>query len=61
MGMLTSIAIDKTDIVKTRLQNQAPGEYRGLVHCFKSILAKEGGRGLYRGDFIVDLLFRAFC
>lgn len=36
-------------VLKTRLALGKTGQYRGMYDCLKQILAKEGGRALYRG------------
>ncbi|VDM39953.1 unnamed protein product [Toxocara canis] len=37
------------DTIKVRLQTQTPGQYRGTIHCFTSIIQKEGVSGLLKG------------
>uniref|UniRef100_F1L6P6 Mitochondrial basic amino acids transporter n=1 Tax=Ascaris suum TaxID=6253 RepID=F1L6P6_ASCSU len=37
------------DTVKVRLQTQTPGQYKGTVHCFTSIVRNEGVSGLLKG------------
>ncbi|KAL7749437.1 hypothetical protein RI367_004991 [Sorochytrium milnesiophthora] len=52
-GIIGTLCVYPLDIVKTRLQNQSSAasatRYRGVIHCFRSIVAAEGLRGLYRG------------
>ena len=51
-GIVGAAVVFPLDAVKTRLQGQGGGTerlYRGPLHCFRSILAQEGPRGLYRG------------
>ncbi len=37
------------DTVKVRLQTQSNGKYRGITHCFLSIIRQESPSGLYKG------------
>ncbi|KAI6225208.1 Mitochondrial carrier protein [Aphelenchoides fujianensis] len=37
------------DTIKVRLQTQKMGTYRGITHCFTSIVKEEKVRGLYKG------------
>lgn len=37
------------DTIKVRLQTQSNGQYRGIIHCFTSIVKKESPSGLYKG------------
>ena len=37
------------DLIKTRIQNDAKGEYKGIVDCFVKTLRHEGAMGLYKG------------
>ena len=49
------------DVVKTRLQMQVDHpvkRYRGVAHCFRTVVREEGWRVLFRGT--VPLLLRAF-
>lgn len=53
-GVIGTCCIYPIDVVKTRLQNQSPGPdgkllYRGVIHCFRQIVAAEGFAGLYKG------------
>lgn len=48
------------DLIKTRLQVQTPSppynfNYKGPRHAFKSIIAREGVRGLYKGFGVSNL------
>ncbi|XP_044535978.1 solute carrier family 25 member 45 isoform X3 [Gracilinanus agilis] len=52
------------DLIKVRLQNQteprtrpgvAPPQYRGPLHCARTILREEGPRGLFRGSWALVL------
>jgi len=57
-GGIGAAAVYPIDLVKTRMQNQrsvvaADGStnvlYRNSIHCFRTVIAKEGVRALYRG------------
>ena len=53
-GTLAILSAQPTDVVKIRMQAdvRAPGEaarYRGVMHAYKDIAAKEGVAGLYKG------------
>ena len=37
------------DVIKTRLSAVDGSKYRGVLHCVRSIMAREGVTGLYRG------------
>jgi len=37
------------DTIKTRLQNNAKGEYQGIVDVIRKTYAREGVRGFYKG------------
>ncbi|XP_048192683.1 solute carrier family 25 member 43 [Perognathus longimembris pacificus] len=50
-GMVSTIVMYPTDLIKTRLivQNMLEPSYRGLVHAFTTIYRQEGFLALYRG------------
>lgn len=51
-GMPAAYLTTPADVVKTRLQTEArKGEthYRGLMHCFRTILKEEGPQALFKG------------
>ncbi|KAI7958592.1 hypothetical protein MJO29_006809 [Puccinia striiformis f. sp. tritici] len=51
-GMPAAYLTTPADVVKTRLQSEArKGEthYKGLMHCFKTILKEEGPAALFKG------------
>ena len=54
-GIIGTSCIFPIDVVKTRLQNNRPDpktgklRYQGILHTFRSIVAKEGARSLYKG------------
>lgn len=47
-GALAAALDTPADTIKTRLQN-GQGKYRGVVHCFSTILREEGWGALFRG------------
>uniref|UniRef100_A0A8D0HBU8 Solute carrier family 25 member 43 n=1 Tax=Sphenodon punctatus TaxID=8508 RepID=A0A8D0HBU8_SPHPU len=50
-GVVATVAIYPTDVVKTRLivQNRLEPSYKGILHAFYMIYSQEGFRALYRG------------
>lgn len=52
-GMLSGLCAATTaapwDLVKTRIQNDAKGEYRGVLDCMVKTIRHEGAFGLYKG------------
>lgn len=53
-GVIGAATTFPIDIVKTRLQSQAPNSqgvwpYKGPLDCFRQIITRDGPRGLYRG------------
>jgi len=49
-GFVATITLHPLDVIKTRLQVQDLNKtYDGTVHAFKTILKREGARGLYAG------------
>jgi hypothetical protein len=42
-------ALQPMDVVKTRLQLDNAGKYKGIVHCARTIAAEEGVRSLWKG------------
>jgi solute carrier family 25 (mitochondrial S-adenosylmethionine transporter), member 26 len=52
VGAVGAAATNPADVVKTRLMTQASGAdraYRGVLHCFRRIIAEEGMTGLAKG------------
>lgn len=41
--------LQPVDVIKTRLQLDKAGRYRGMVHCGRTIAAEEGVRALWKG------------
>ncbi|VDN55975.1 unnamed protein product [Dracunculus medinensis] len=48
-GIAGVLAGHPLDTVKVQLQTQAPGQYTGTIHCFRSIIKNEGIAGLFKG------------
>ena len=54
-GVIGTCCIFPIDVAKTRLQNQKPDPktgrlmYRGMLHCFRSIVRTEGIVSMYKG------------
>lgn len=52
VGAVAAIATNPCDVVKTRMQVQETGatrKYRGVIHCFRTIVREEGVSALARG------------
>ncbi|XP_056657333.1 solute carrier family 25 member 45 isoform X1 [Monodelphis domestica] len=63
-GFVQAYCLAPFDLIKVRLQNQteprtrlgvAPPQYRGPLHCARTILREEGARGLFRGAWALVL------
>lgn len=39
------------DVMKTRMMNAKPGEYRGIGHCAGVIFKEKGSLGFFKGEF----------
>lgn len=50
-GMVSTIVMYPTDLIKTRLivQNLLEPSYRGILHAFSTVYQQEGFLALYRG------------
>lgn len=58
-GFVAAVVTNPVDVVKTRLMNQGNAaaaataenavKYRGMMHCFSTIMAREGLMGFYKG------------
>lgn len=51
-GAVEAFVLHPTDTVKTRLQLQTTSsnmKYKGMIHCFKTIIKEEGALALYKG------------
>ena len=52
--------LQPVDVVKTRLQLDKTGQYKGIADCFKKIHANEGTKALWKGltPFATHLCFK---
>lgn len=59
-GVAEACALQPIDVIKTRLQLDTVGKYRGIAHCGRTIAAEEGTRALWKGltPFATHLTFK---
>ncbi|CAH9116697.1 unnamed protein product [Cuscuta epithymum] len=48
-GIVEASCLQPIDVIKTRLQLDRSGSYKGIVHCGSTIINKEGLRALWKG------------
>ena len=48
-GTLEACCLQPIDVIKTRLQLDKTGKYRGIVDCGRTVAAEEGVRALWKG------------
>ncbi|KAL4289760.1 hypothetical protein GQ457_14G021210 [Hibiscus cannabinus] len=48
-GTVEACCLQPIDVIKTRLQLDRTGNYRGIVHCGASVSSSEGVRALWKG------------
>jgi len=48
-GMVEACCLQPIDVIKTRLQLDRGGHYRGILHCGTTIAKTEGVRALWKG------------
>lgn len=48
-GIVEACMLQPVDVVKTRLQLDKAGQYKGMLHCGKTIAAEEGVPALWKG------------
>jgi solute carrier family 25 (mitochondrial citrate transporter), member 1 len=48
-GMMEACFLQPIDVIKTRLQLDTTGKYKGIYHCGSSIAKEEGMRSLWKG------------
>lgn len=48
-GVAEACCLQPIDVIKTRLQLDTVGKYKGIVHCGKTIIAEEGVKALWKG------------
>eukprot|EP00043_Microstomoeca_roanoka_P006969 m.67602 g.67602 ORF g.67602 m.67602 type:complete len:299 (-) comp13639_c0_seq2:98-994(-) len=53
-GALAAFFANPTDLIKVRLQvdgmKNMPPQYKGMIHCFRTIVRQEGVLGLWKGS-----------
>ncbi|OQS03880.1 Mitochondrial Carrier (MC) Family [Thraustotheca clavata] len=59
-GVVEACVLQPLDVTKTRLQLDRTGQYKGMIHCGKTIYQTEGGGALYKGlsPFILHLTLK---
>jgi len=48
-GICEALALQPIDVIKTRLQLDSTGRYKGVFHCGSTIAKEEGVRALWKG------------
>uniref|UniRef100_A0A2P2IS95 Tricarboxylate transport protein n=1 Tax=Rhizophora mucronata TaxID=61149 RepID=A0A2P2IS95_RHIMU len=48
-GIMEACCLQPIDVIKTRLQLDTTGNYKGIVHCGSTIVRTEGVRALWKG------------
>jgi solute carrier family 25 (mitochondrial citrate transporter), member 1 len=48
-GMMEACCLQPIDVIKTRLQLDRTGTYRGIIHCGNTVARTEGIRALWKG------------
>jgi solute carrier family 25 citrate transporter 1 len=48
-GVVEACMLQPIDVAKTRLQLDHSGQYKGMVHCIRTIAAQEGVPSLWKG------------
>ncbi|XP_078160205.1 mitochondrial substrate carrier family protein [Carex rostrata] len=48
-GIMEACCLQPIDVIKTRLQLDRTGTYRGIIHCGKTVATSEGVRALWKG------------
>ncbi|KAF9598316.1 hypothetical protein IFM89_026605 [Coptis chinensis] len=48
-GVVEATCLQPIDVIKTRLQLDRSGTYKGILHCGKTIVKTEGVRALWKG------------
>ncbi|CAI5706973.1 hypothetical protein KXD40_006029 [Peronospora effusa] len=59
-GMAEACILQPLDVTKTRLQLDRKGQYKGMMHCSKTIYKTEGGLALYKGlsPFVTNMVLK---
>lgn len=48
-GIVEACCLQPIDVIKTRLQLDRTGSYKGIIHCGTTIIKNEGVRALWKG------------
>lgn len=48
-GVVEASCLQPIDVIKTRLQLDRSGNYKGIIHCGSTIVRTEGVRALWKG------------
>lgn len=48
-GVVEACCLQPIDVIKTRLQLDRTGSYRGIIHCGTTIIRNEGVRAMWKG------------
>ncbi|GBG00290.1 mitochondrial succinate-fumarate transporter [Raphidocelis subcapitata] len=48
-GVVEACCLQPIDVIKTRLQLDTAGKYRGIMDCGRTVVAEEGVRALWKG------------
>ena len=48
-GVVEASCLQPIDVIKTRLQLDRSGNYKGIIHCGSTIVQNEGVRALWKG------------
>ncbi|PSC74855.1 Isocitrate lyase [Micractinium conductrix] len=48
-GVVEACMLQPIDVMKTRLQLDQSGQYKGMIHCGRTIAAEEGVKSLWKG------------
>ena len=61
-GVAEACLLQPIDVIKTRLQLDHTGKYRGIVHCGQTVIHEEGVRALWKGltPFATHLTLKYF-
>ena len=57
-GIMEASCLQPIDVIKTRLQLDRSGNYKGIIHCGTTITRSEGMRALWKGliaQYLLDL------
>ena len=54
-GIMEASCLQPIDVIKTRLQLDRSGNYKGILHCGATISRTEGVRALWKGLTPLDM------